>query len=103
VSGLVLTADTYLLKLQHLQNNILRTTEHFSRWTPVRDFHTAFNTPYVYGYITKLCRQQAEVIKNHENEHVCSIGQGGATYRKHKYLYMGLKLGDAQAYDRSSH
>jgi hypothetical protein len=25
--------------------------------------------------ITKLCRQQAEVIQNHKNEHVHSIGQ----------------------------
>jgi hypothetical protein len=32
-------------------------------------FHTAFNLPYVYDYVIKLCRQQAEVI-NHENEHV---------------------------------
>jgi hypothetical protein len=48
--------------------------------------------------ITKLCRQQAEVIQNHENEHVRSIGQGEAKNRK----YQGLKLGDGQAYDRSS-
>jgi hypothetical protein len=37
---------------------------------------SAFNLPYVYNYITKLCRQQAEVIQNHENEHVHGIGQG---------------------------
>jgi hypothetical protein len=28
----------------------------------------AFQIPYVYNYITKSCRQQAEVIQNHENE-----------------------------------
>jgi hypothetical protein len=32
--------------------------------------------PYVYGYITKLCRRQAEVILNHENPNVHAIGQG---------------------------
>jgi hypothetical protein len=30
-------ADTYLLKLQRLQNKVLRTTGHFSRLTPVRE------------------------------------------------------------------
>jgi hypothetical protein len=46
--------------------------------------------------ITEVCKQQAEVIQNHENEHVRGIGQGEA--RKH----MRLKLGGGQAYDRSS-
>jgi hypothetical protein len=58
----------------------------------------AFNIPYVYDYIIKLCRQQAEVIQNHENEHVRSTGQGEARYRKYKWL----KLGGGQADDRSS-
>jgi hypothetical protein len=38
--------------------------------------------------VTKLCRRQAEIIQNHENEHVHGIGQGEAS-------------GD-EAYDRSS-
>jgi hypothetical protein len=42
--------------------------------------------------------QQAEVIQNHENEHVRSIGQGEARHRKHNRL----KLGGGQPYDRSS-
>jgi hypothetical protein len=46
--------------------------------------------------MTKLCRQQAEVIRNHENEHVRGIGHGEARHRK----YMGLKHGGGQAYDR---
>jgi hypothetical protein len=58
-----LVTDGYLLKLQHTQNNVLRTTGNFARCTPVRNLHRAFNLPYVYVYITKLCRQQAEVIK----------------------------------------
>jgi hypothetical protein len=48
--------------------------------------------------ITKLCRQQAEVIQNHESEHVRGIGQGEARHRKYKRL----KFGGCQAYDRSS-
>jgi hypothetical protein len=49
-----LVADNYLLKLQLLQNNVLRATGNFPRCTPVRDLHTAFNLPYVYDYVTKL-------------------------------------------------
>jgi hypothetical protein len=56
------------------------------------------NIPYVYDYVTKLCRQQAEVIQNHENENVRSRGQGEARYRKYKRF----KPDDGQAYDRSS-
>jgi hypothetical protein len=52
----------------------------------------------VYDYITKLCRQQAEVIQNHDNENIRNIGQGEARHRK----YRRLKLGGGQAYDRSS-
>jgi hypothetical protein len=39
-----LAADTYLLKLQRLQNKVLRTTGNIPRYTPVRDLHTAFLT-----------------------------------------------------------
>jgi hypothetical protein len=71
-----LVAGTYLLKLQWLQTKVLHTTGNFPSCTPVHDLHTAFNPSYIYSYITELCRQQAEVIQNHENEHVHSIGQG---------------------------
>jgi hypothetical protein len=54
--------------------------------------------PYLSMYITKLCRQQAEVIQNHDNENVRTIGQGEGRHRK----YRRLKLGGVQAYDRSS-
>jgi hypothetical protein len=57
-----LAAETYLLKEQSLQNKVLCTTGNFPRCTPVHDLHMAFNLPYVYDYITKFCRQQAEVI-----------------------------------------
>jgi hypothetical protein len=58
----------------------------------------AFHIPYVYDYITKSCKQQAEVIQNHENENVLYIGQGEARHRKCKRL----KLGGDHVYDRSS-
>jgi hypothetical protein len=90
--------DTHLLKLQRLQNKVLRTIVNFPRCTPVREMHKAFNIPYIYDYITKLCRQQAKVIQNHENAKVRNIGQGEAQHRKHKRP----KLGGGQAYDRSS-
>jgi hypothetical protein len=49
--------------------------------------------------MTKLSRQQAEVIQNHKNENVRNIGQGEARHRKY---YKKVKLGGGQAYDRSS-
>jgi hypothetical protein len=54
------------------------------------------NLPYMYDYITKLCRKQAEVIQNHENEHVHGTGESEARHRKYKRL----KLGGGQTYDR---
>jgi hypothetical protein len=60
-------AETYLLKLQRLQNEVLRTTGKLPRCTLVRDMYVAFQIPYVYDYITKLFRRQAEIVHNHEN------------------------------------
>jgi hypothetical protein len=61
----------------------------------VLDLHTTFNLPYVYDYITKLCRRQAEVMQNHGNGYVRGIGLGEAIHRKYKRF----KLGGGQAYD----
>jgi hypothetical protein len=93
-------ADNYLLKLQHLKNKVLCTTGNFPRHTLVCYLHMAFKLPYLYidDYITKLCRQQAEVIQNHETANVHNIGQGKARHRKYKRL----KLGSGQAHDNSS-
>jgi hypothetical protein len=55
------------------KEKVLRTIGNFARHTPVRDLHMAFKLPYLYDYITKLCRQQAEVIRNHENASVRNI------------------------------
>jgi hypothetical protein len=57
-----------------------------------------FKIPYVYDFISKLCRRQADVILNHENPNIRAIGQGEDRHRKYKRL----KLDAGQAYDRSS-
>jgi hypothetical protein len=75
---------------------LARTIGNFPWRTPVRELHKAFSIPYVYDYMTKLSRQQADVIQNHENANVCNIGQGEARHRKYKRL----KLGGGQAYYR---
>jgi hypothetical protein len=76
-----------------------RIDDYFPGCTPVRDLHTAFNLSlYIHNYITKLCRRQAEVIQDHENQHVRSTREGEAIYRKYKRL----KIGVGQPYDRSS-
>jgi hypothetical protein len=38
-------ADTHLMKLQRLQNKVLRTIGSFLRCTPVRDLHMVFEIP----------------------------------------------------------
>jgi hypothetical protein len=91
-------ADTHLIKLQPPQNKVLRTNGNYPRRTPVRDLHTTLKLSYVYGYITKLCRQQAEVIQNHDNKNVRNFGQGEVRHR----IYKWLKLGGGQTHDRSS-
>jgi hypothetical protein len=99
--ALIRSVKTYAFparELQRLQNKILRTIVNFPRRTPVPDLHTTFNISYIYDYITKLCRQEAEVIQNHEKEHVRNIRQGEARHRKYKRL----KLCGDQAYDCSS-
>jgi hypothetical protein len=75
-----------------------RTNGNFPRRTPVRDLHMASKLPYLHEYITKSCRQRAEVIQNHKNANIRNIGQGEARQMKYKRL----KLGGGQAYDRSS-
>jgi hypothetical protein len=85
------------LKLQQPQNKVLSAVGNFLRRTSFHDVHEAFQIPYVYDYITKLCRQQAEVIQSNENENVRYIGQGEARHRKYKRL----KLGGGHVYDCS--
>jgi hypothetical protein len=79
-------ADTHLMKWQRFQNRVFRTTGNFPRGTPVRELHMALSISYIYNYITKLSRQEAEVIQYHENVNVCNIGQGEARHRTYKRL-----------------
>jgi hypothetical protein len=89
---------SHLFKLQRLQNWVLYTIGNIPRSTSVRDLHVGFQIPYMYDFITKLCRQQAEGIQNHDNENVSNIGQDEAPHRKYKRL----KLGGGHMYDCSS-
>jgi hypothetical protein len=57
-----------------------------------------FKFPYIYDYIAKLCRQQSEVVQNHDKENVRNIRQGEAGHK----MYKGFKHGGGKAYDRSS-
>jgi hypothetical protein len=91
-------AQAHLLKLQRLQNRVLRAVGNLDRRTSVRVKHMAFKILYVYDYITKLCRTQAEVILNLRNAIARGIRQGEAMRRKYK----SLTLGGGQAYDRSA-
>jgi hypothetical protein len=91
------TMDTPVLDF-HVAFQIPYVYDYIIKISPVRDFHVAFQIPYVYDYIIKICRQQAEVIQNHDNENVRFIGQGEAQHRKYKRL----KLGGGHVYDRSS-
>jgi hypothetical protein len=58
-------AGTHLWKLQRLQNRVLRAIGNLDRCTRVSELHVVFIIPYVYDYITKLCRTQVELILNH--------------------------------------
>jgi len=58
--------------------------------------HMAVQSPYVYDFVLKTCRNQAEIIPNHYNEDVSSTGNGEAQRRKQKLIICG-----GQAYDRS--
>jgi hypothetical protein len=48
-------ADTHLFKVQRLQNEALRITATFTKYTPVRELHMGFQVPYIFYCRTKLC------------------------------------------------
>jgi hypothetical protein len=91
-------ADNHLLIIERLQNKVLRTIRNFPRRTLVQDLHLPFILPQANDCITKFCRQQSEVIRNHENANLQNIGQGEARRRRYKRL----KLGCGQVYYRSN-
>jgi hypothetical protein len=67
--------------------DLQRITQQISQKTALLNY-SDINIHYIYDYITKLCRQQAEVIPNLENENVRDIGKGGARHRKYKKLQL---------------
>jgi len=46
------------------------------RCTLICDLHVVFKMLYMCDFITKLCRQHAEVVQNRVNENIHNIGQG---------------------------
>jgi hypothetical protein len=83
-------ADARPLKLQSLQNRVLRVTGNLDKCTPVREF------TWLSKFLT--CRAHVEVILNNVNPNVRGTGQGEARHTNHKRF----KLGGGQAYDRSA-
>jgi hypothetical protein len=65
-------AECHLLKLQRLQNKVLRTIGNFQKRTLVRDMHKAIHTH------NKIMQTTSRSHKNHENENVRYIGQSEA-------------------------
>jgi hypothetical protein len=55
----------------------------------IRALYLAFQIPYVYDYITKICRKQAEFIQNHDSLNIRNIGKNKAQHRKFKKLKLG--------------
>jgi hypothetical protein len=55
-------AGSHLLKLQRLQNKDLGTNGSLPRRALTRNLHVVFKIPKMDNFITKLHRQQAEVI-----------------------------------------
>jgi hypothetical protein len=78
--------DPHLLKLQRLQNRVLRAVGNLNRCTPVRELHVASKISYVCGHVTELCSSQTEVTLNYLNQDVLGIGQGQLGHRKYKRL-----------------
>jgi hypothetical protein len=95
---LIRSAETHLLKFQCLQNSVLHTTGNFLRRTSIRDKHVAFQIPLCLQLHNKLCRRQAEIIQNHENENNRNMGQGETPHR----IYKWLQLDGGHVYDCSS-
>jgi hypothetical protein len=55
-----------------------RTNGNFPRRSPTRDLHVAFKILCIQDFVTKLSRQQEEIVQNHENVNVRNTGQSEA-------------------------
>jgi hypothetical protein len=70
----VYAANAYGLKYQRLQNTVLGAIGNLDRCTPVRKLRMTFKIPYIYDYVTKLCRTRTEVILKNANPNVRVTG-----------------------------
>jgi hypothetical protein len=86
-------ADSHLLNCSSCKIRVLRTTGNLPRCTPTRALSLTFQIPYLYDYITKVFRKQAQTVQNHDNANVQNVGKSEAQHRK----YERLKLGGGQA------
>jgi hypothetical protein len=94
VPRLDIAADTHILKLQLMQNRVLRTIGNSPRRAPIPDLHMAFRLPYVYDFIAKLCRRLVEVK---EMKIFVSFGQDDVKDRKNGGLnFAAVKLATSQ-------
>jgi len=62
------TTDTHLTKLQRPAKQGAPHYGNLPRRTPTREVHVAFKIPHLHDFITKLCKQRAEVIQKHDNK-----------------------------------
>jgi len=75
------------LKLQSLENEVFRIIGNLPR-RMFRDFHVALKIWYINDITVKLCRQQVEIVQNHENTNIYNIWKSEAQHRNIR----GLKL-----------
>jgi hypothetical protein len=68
-----IAADNHLLKLQRLQNKVLRTIGNFPRRTPVRDLHMAFKI------LTELWLSQLRVAIVRSEKLIDEVGDRSGT------------------------
>jgi hypothetical protein len=71
-----LEADVYLMKVQSLQNNFLPNIGNLTRRAKTHELHVPFSFPYIYD--TRLCMQQADIIRDHESAYIPNKGKGEA-------------------------
>jgi hypothetical protein len=71
------------MQLQRLQNRLLLAVGNLVRCTPVPELRVVSRIPYVYDYVIKLCRTQAEVILKLVISNVRRTRQGETRHRKY--------------------
>jgi hypothetical protein len=89
-------ADTHIVTFWHLQNKILPSIGNFPRLTLIHDMDVTFSILFICDCITKLCRQQAQVINSHENSMFTILAKVNPDRK-----YRRPKLCGGHAYDRS--